>query len=94
MTFKKLRGVNLSYREQGYLYFICMNYDKQPKEIKEKIKRLCKQCGGQYEQALFDLLTRESVSVPWLERTYYTSANNLYRRRKQFYERWYAKDKG
>ena len=88
MSFRKLRGVNLPHREQGLIHFTCLNYDKQPKEIQEKIRRLCRECGGEHEKALFELMTRENISVPWLERTYYVSDSVLYERRKKFYESW------
>lgn len=88
MSFRKLRGVNRTHREQGLIYFTCINYDKQPKEIQEKIRRLCKECGGEHEEALFALMTRENISVPWLERTYFVSDSVLYERRRRFYERW------
>lgn len=86
--FKKLRGVNRPYREQGLIRFTCLNYEKQPKAVQEKIRRLCKECGGEHEEALFVLMTRENISVPWLERTYYVSDSVLYERRKRFYEKW------
>ncbi|MBP3633155.1 MAG: hypothetical protein J6J43_01110 [Oscillospiraceae bacterium] len=69
------------------IHYTCKNYEKQPKHIKEKIRRLCRECGGEYEEALFVLLTRD-VSVPWIERNYYVSCSTLYERRKRFYERW------
>lgn len=87
--FRKLRGVNLPYRQQGLLWFMCTNFDRQPKEIKARIRKLCKECGGEHEKALFVLLTRENVSIPWIEQNYYVSARTLYRRRVEFFERWY-----
>lgn len=88
MSFRKLRGVNLPEREQGLIWFTCLNYEKQPKRIQEKIRRLCRECGGPYEDALFQLLTRD-VSVVWLQTEYHVSDEVLYRRRKSFYERWF-----
>lgn len=88
MIFRKLRGVDVPYREQGMIWFTCVNYDKQPKRTKEKIQRLCRECGGEYEKALFIFLTRENVSIPWIEQNYYVSATTLYRRRKEFFESW------
>lgn len=88
MSFRKLRGVKRPHREQGLIYFTCVNYDKQPKAVQEKIRRLCRECGGEHEQALFALMTRENISVPWLEREYHVSDSVLYERRKRFYERW------
>ena len=88
MSFKKMRGVNRPGREQGLIYYTCLNYDKQPKETQEKIRRLCRECGGEHEKALFEMLTRENVSVFWLEQEYHVHNTTLYRRRKQFYEQW------
>ena len=88
MIFRKLRGVNLPYREQGLIWFTCVNYDKQRKPVKEKINRMCRKYGGEHEKALFVFLTRENVSVSWIEKNYYVSARTLYRRRKDFYESW------
>lgn len=93
MNFRKLRGINLPYREQGLIWFTCINYDKQPKEIKQKIRKLCKECGGYHEKALFAMLTRENVTMPWLEQEYHISDEVLYRLRKKFFERWSAQTK-
>jgi len=88
MSFKKLRGVNRPHREQGLIHFTCINYDKQPKVVQEKIRRLCRECGGEHEKALFELMTRENVSAQWLAQAYHVDDSTLYRRRKLFYERW------
>lgn len=88
MIFRKLRGVSLPYREQGMIWFTCVNYDRQRPEIKEKIKRLCRECGGEHAEALFVLLTRENASVRWIEENYYVSESSLYRKRVIFFERW------
>ena len=88
MSFKKMRGVNRPKREQGLIYYTCLNYDKQPKHIQEKIRRLCRECGEEHEQALFAMLTRENISWQWLEQEYHVDNSTLYRRRQKFYERW------
>lgn len=88
MKFRKYMSVKKTYREQGLIYFTCVNYDKQPDEIKEKIRRLCRECGGEYERALFEMVTRENLSISWLERTYHVSGQVLYERRRRFYEKW------
>lgn len=87
MTFKKLRGVNRSYTDQGLIYFTCQTYAKQPKAVQEKIKRLCKECGGPYEEELFVMMTRQ-VSWEWIETEYHVSAPTMYRAKKRFFERW------
>lgn len=93
MNFRKLRGVRVPYRVQGLIYFTCINYDKQPKAVQEKIRRLCREIGGEYEKALFTMMTRESITADQLEREYYVSDSWMYKKRVEFYERWY-RDEG
>ena len=87
MNFKKLRGVNRSYKEQGHIFFICQNFAKQPKSVQEKIRQLCKEVGGPNVEAVFAVMTRD-VSAQWVCQQYYISEAQLYRYRKKFYERW------
>ena len=89
MRFRKLRGVNVPYREQGLIHFTCVNYEKQPKEVQEKIRALCREIGGpDYEEALFAMMTRENVSADWIEQNYYVSDSWMYKKRVMFYEQW------
>lgn len=87
MNFKKLRGVNRSYQDQGEIFFTCRNYAKQPEAVKEKIRRMCTEIGGAYKDALFAVMTRD-VSLEWVAQHYFVTQAQLYRFRKKFYERW------
>lgn len=87
MNFKKLRGVNRSYQEQGEIFFTCRNYAKQPEAVKEKIRRMCSEIGGPHEKALFAMMTRD-VSATWIENNFHISDSMMYNLRKKFYERW------
>lgn len=90
MGFKKLRGVRLSEEKQGAVRFVCLTYADQPKQIQEKITRLCDKYGGAYSDALFEVMTtRRSVVSVAME--YYISENTLYRARRKFYENWFKK---
>ena len=88
MGFKKKRGIKLSYRKQGLIYFTCLDYESQDRDTKAKIRRLCREIGGEdYFRALFAVLTTEqSVRRIAMERA--VSETHLYRLRKQFYESW------
>lgn len=89
--FRKLRGLRLPYNVQGYIYFTCANYRQQSKEIKNKIRALCEQTGGQYSDALFDVLTKAGqYSVERIAMEHYVSPETLYRLRRKFYEAWAA----
>lgn len=88
MTFKKLRGVNLPYNQQGLIAFTCRTYSSQPEPVQRKIANLCKNVGGEeYSEALFMVMTSE-MSIPRIAMTYYVSEPTLYRLRKKFYEQW------
>lgn len=85
--FKKMRGCSLSYERQGYIYFTCKNYNKQPKEVKDKIDRLCKEVGGEYAPTLFRILTT-NVSVRRAAIEGYISERRLYDLRVEFFGKW------
>ena len=93
--FRKLRGVNLPYIEQGMIYFTCMNYAKQSEEIKMKIqnlcKEVCKECQSEselYEKALFEFITNQYIGAIGIVSKYYVSDKLLYRLRRKFYKMW------
>lgn len=87
MTFKKRRGIRLTYIEQGYIAFTCWTYHAQPPPMQEKIRRLCASCGGEYADALFDVMvSQESITALTLK--HHVSEMLLYNLRKKFYESW------
>ena len=88
MSFRKLRGVDLPEEQQGLVRYVCLNYDRQNKKTKEKIQRLCEQCGGAHSAALRDVMcTRKSMVE--IAMKHFVSESALYRMRKEFYEDWY-----
>lgn len=87
MGFRKLKGVNLPEDMQGFIRFTCLTYKKQPAETKEKVDRLCKEIGGEYSDALKEVMcTRKTVGS--IAYRYHTSDATMYRLRKKFYESW------
>lgn len=89
MGFKKLRSVALPEEEQGYIYFTCMTYDRQPPGVRQKIDRLCGSCGGEYADALRALMC-DGESITALSMRHYVSESTLLRARRRFYESWSA----
>lgn len=89
MGFKKRRGINLSYIEQGVIAFTCWTFSRQPSEIQDKIRSLCYSCGGEHHKALFDVMTRSDMSITSVAAKYFVSESTLYRIRKDFYESWF-----
>lgn len=86
--FKKRRGIKLSYIKQGLICFTCLDYKDQPQEIKDKIVNLCNEVGGEYRQALFEVMTNEHVTITSVSNKYYMGETNLYELRRKFYEQW------
>ena len=92
MSGKKLRGVCVSRNMQGYIRYTCLTYRDQPKHVREKIARLCRECGGEYGAALWELVCTEESAVSIALR-HHVSEATLYRARKKFYESWGKKRK-
>lgn len=90
MAFRKLRSIALTEEKQGYIRFTCLTYREQPERTRQKIDRLCDECGGEYSAALREVMcTRRSMVA--ISQQYFVSENTLCRARKRFYESW---DKG
>lgn len=90
MSFRRLRGVRLTEEKQGLIRYTCLNYDSRPKWEKEKIKRLCDECGGEYSCALFEAMTTKR-RITDIAMKYAVSESVLYERRKTFYEHWFKR---
>ena len=86
-SFKYLRSVRKSYDEQGYIYYTCKTYGRQPPWIKAKIDRLCESAGGEYAPALKEFLTTDADWI-WVCRVHSISSATLERIRRRFYESW------
>lgn len=87
MGFKKLRGVNLSEEKQGLIRYTCLNYGDLTPTMQKKIRRLCRECGGFYGAALWEIMcTKESVTS--ISMRSHVSESQLYDMRKKFYEAW------
>ncbi len=87
-TFKKMRGIKLSYEKQGLIYFTCMNCKEMSEEIQKKIINLCIEVSGEHYRALYSMLTDNTRSVRSVAMEFYISETQLYHYRKRFYEEW------
>ena len=85
MGFRKLRGVRLPEEKQGLIRYTCLNFATRPAWMKEKITRLCDECGGEYSRALFEVMTTRR-SMTEIALRHCVSESVLYNRRKLFYE--------
>ena len=86
--FKKMRGCKLSYKQQGLVRFVCLNYYDLPHDIQHKINDLCLKCGGKYYKALFRVLTTD-ISIRYIAIEECISETQLYRLRLRFYNEFF-----
>ena len=86
--FKKMRGCKLSYKQQGLVRFVCLNYDDLPQDMQHKINDLCLKCGGEYYKALFRVLTTD-ISIRYIAIEECISETQLYRLRLRFYNEFF-----
>lgn len=87
MGFKRLRGVPLPEERQGLIRYTCLCYDTQRGWVKQKIDRLCREVGGEYEEALRAVMcSKDSITAIALR--HHVSEGLLYRLRKKFYTSW------
>lgn len=85
--FRKMKGLKLPYKQQGLIYFTCLNYENLDEDTQNKIELLCYECAGEYKKALFELVTT-CESVTSISLKYYISESTLYRLRNKFYNEW------
>lgn len=81
------RGIKVGYVRQGYIYFVSLMFDQLDERRKNKILKLCAECGGQYAEALFEFVTTETNSSD-IERKHFVSKSTLNRCVRKYYERF------
>ena len=87
-TFRKMRGIKLSYEKQGIIYFTLQNICEQPLEIRNKVKALCDKVAGADSEALYIFLTSNTDTAQSVSLKYYIADRKLYQLRKEFYMEW------
>lgn len=88
MAFRKMKSCRKSEREQGLIYYTCLNYARQNRATREKIDRLCLEAGGEYAAALKELLTKDSVNLEGVAMRHYCGARTLWEAKRKFYNLW------
>lgn len=84
MGFRYRPGLGLPYERQGEIYFSSRNYRMQSRRTREKIQRLCRECGGEHWEALFQAVTTGEESGA-ICRRYFISRATLYRMIRSYY---------
>lgn len=83
-TFRIKRSVPVSYDVQGYIYFTSRLYRSLPAADRKRIRRLCKNAGGEYAAALLEFVTTDAGAVAVCQK-YYISQSTLERAVRRYY---------
>lgn len=85
MAFKYKKGVGGEYSRQGYIYFTSLCFRDLGERRKERIRRLCREVGGEYERALFEFVTTDTTATAICMK-YNLSRSQLYRIVGEYYK--------
>lgn len=91
MMFKMKRGIGLSYKKQGLIYFMCANFHSLGRKEKTRILAVVTEVGKGEADALFCLLTKPEMNVLGVSMKYCVSEKRLYALRKRFYEEYWKR---
>lgn len=84
MNFRYRSGLGLSYERQGFVYFASRTYKEQPKRVRDKIDRLCRECGGEHADALREFVTTDAEAAA-VCRKHFMSTRTLYRATRNYF---------
>lgn len=85
MAFRFKRGIRVSYKRQGFIHFTMQNVAALPEGKREKLRKLCRDAAGEYDCALWEMLTTEAGYVD-ISMRHHVSQATLFRCIKRFYE--------
>ena len=93
--FRQLKSIPVSYKRQGYIFFLCLNYNYLSEEMKQRIVQLCIDISAEDYRPLFKFLTTNPDEMPaWrIAGEYFIPVNRLYKLRKEFYIKYESKYK-
>ncbi len=84
--FRYKRAVPVSYDRQGYIYFLSRAYKGLPEAEQQRIRKACREAGGEHEKALFAFVTSDMGQTAVCSR-YYISQSTLERIVRKYYVR-------
>lgn len=61
--FRYKRSVPVSYDRQGYIYFMSRLFRELPERQRGDILSLCRECGGEYAEALLEFVTTDKTAT-------------------------------
>lgn len=83
--FRFKKSVDVSYDQQGYVYFVSRIYEQLHPWQQKKLVDLCSQAGGEYHAALFEFVTTDAGATEVCMR-HHISRSTLERAVHKYYE--------
>lgn len=74
----------VSYDDQGYIYFYSRRYNRLPERDRRRIERLCREAGGEHHKALLEFVTTAAGAVAVCTK-HYLSQSTLERCVRKYY---------
>lgn len=62
-VFRYKTNIDVTYVQQGYVYFTSRNIKALPERRQDRIRKLISECGGQYADALAEFVTTDTGAV-------------------------------
>ena len=90
MRFREIRGIGVSYKKQGQIFFTLQNYRDQPKNVKNRIRELIRDAAEgnrSYEAALWDWLVG-SDTAQQAAQAHYVRMQTMIEMRNRIYKAW------
>lgn len=84
-TFRCKRTIPLPYHRQGYIYFASRSYKRLPEAQQATIRKLCREAGAGYEEALLEFVTTDTPATEICRRHYIGSHTTLYKMVRRYY---------
>lgn len=94
-VFREIKGLKniVPINKQKLIYYTCLDFKEQPKEVQQRILSLCAEVGGEDQKELYEFLTVDHKTADCIARQHFSNEKRLYTLRKKFFEKWYLADK-
>ena len=83
-TFRYKRETDVSYADQGYIFFLSKRYSQMTSKEKSIIRQACRDAAGSAHRAVFDYVTSDCDSA-WICARHAISESTLERMVRRYY---------
>lgn len=85
--FRYKKSLGLSAERQGYIFYTSRAYKDLKGEQRRLIRELCRECGGEYYDALMEFVTKDNGATAVCMK-HYISKSTLYRIVREYYRKF------